>query len=186
MKILIATAWWPTKTYLFDEFSEGLCDLLYFGKSENIEIELMFATNLHESKYGSNYLSINQCFDYALGNDFTHILILDADIVLSADDLDKMIKSSKDVVLAGRGSGKGLIKHNFETSNIGWGCSLLKTETIKKRPKYTGDFLSPDRSFLKFVSKNNFEVWCHYDVSPKILEESQTKIVAAFAQQKGE
>ncbi len=182
-KVLIATAWWPTKSKYFEEYSKGVVGL----QKAKIETELFITTQFHDSKFGSNFLAVKQCVTWAIKNKFTHILILDADITLSPENFIKMIKSNKDILLAGRGSGDGLCLMNNNTNDrIGWGCSLIKTEVFENvKLEYSGDFLTPDRLWLKKAKIFGYKVWCHFGVVPKILEESTNFPMSAFSGMEG-
>jgi len=181
-KILIATAWWPKKTKYFQEYSQGICELL----KAPCETEFFITTKFHDSKFGSNFLAISQCIDWALANNFTHVLILDADVILKSNEFIKMILSDKDILLTGRGHGEGLQKlpDTRESASIGWGCSLIKTVVFRNVPlQYTGDWLTPDRMWIKKARLNGYQIWCHFDIVPNILEESKNIPMSAYRQQ---
>lgn len=178
-KILIATAWWPKKTRWFQQYSQGVSELLKIP----YETEFFITTKFHDSKFGSNFLAIKQCIDWAITHDFTHVLILDADIILESDKFIKMMDADKDILLTGRGSGEGLhiLSDTKESAKIGWGCSLIKTNVFRRVAlEYTGDFLSPDRMWIKKARLSGYQIWCHFDVVPTILEDSKNIPMSAY------
>lgn len=180
--VLIATAWWPTKTHCFAEYAKGVTRMLGIKEAD---VQLFIATHLHESKYGSNIGALQQAERWALEYDFTHLLVLDADIVLPAEGLHCMLSADKSVVLAGRGHGEGLGRFNTEAENQGqgWGCTLITTKTLREVPlstAYAGDYLSPDRMWLKRVEQQGIGIWCLYDVVAELLEPSAVMPMSAF------
>jgi hypothetical protein len=184
-KILISTAWWPNKTKYFDKYSNGVSELL----KTKYDVELFITTKFHDSKYGSNFLAIKQCVDWALIYGFSHILILDADIVLNKNDFIKMINANKEILLVGRGSGEGLkrLPDTNDLSRIGWGCSLIKTTVFNRvSMEYTGDFLTPDRMWIKKARLNGYTIWCDFDIIPAILEKSSEFPMLAYQGDKNE
>lgn len=181
MKLLITTAWWPTKTPFFERYAIGVDRLIRSGLCD----QFFITTRFHDSKYGSNFEAIQQGAHWAIAHDFTHVLILDADVVLSITGLQVLIEADKEVILAGRGSGSGVSKMDLQSpsiGNIGWGCALYKVSAVKKCPmEYGGDFISPDRLWFKKLIMSGIEVWCHFDVVPTLLETSANRPMAAFS-----
>ena len=166
--ILIATAWWPTKTKHFEKYYKGVIGLL--NSPENVE--LFITTKFHCSKFGSNFKAIEQCVNWAIENSFSHVLILDADVILSSKDFISLIEADKYILLAGRMQGEGIttIQSDSELNKIGWGCSLIKTNVFRKiKLEYVGDFLTPDRMWFKKARLGGYDICCHNEVIPNIL-----------------
>lgn len=182
-KVLISTAWWPTKTPHFARYAAGVVELLAV---DEVDTEFFITTSFHESKFGSNATALHQAEEWLLGAEgFTHLLILDADVVLPAEGLCHMLEADKGVILAGRGHGSGISRVTRAAANHGqgWGCALISAETLEQVPLiegFSGDFLSPDRMWFKKLEQLGIEVWCHHDTEAVLLEESASAPMAAF------
>jgi hypothetical protein len=180
-RILIVTAWWPTRTNCFKEYSEGINDLL---SSKKVETEFFITTNFHESKFGSIFHSMKQAEQWTIEHGFDYLLNIDSDIVLKLEDFEKMVELEKDVLLTGRGHGNGLSVLNIQNpvnGQIGWGCCLVKKEILELVPfVFSGDMLPPDRMWFKKLSLTGIDIWCNFDIIPKCLEESDIQPRRAF------
>lgn len=174
-KVLIVTAWWPTKTKYFEQYSQSIVRLL---NTIDVETELFLTTIYAPSKFESNAKALFQAEQWAIECEFTHVLVIDADVVvLGENSLKKIIELNKDVVLPGRGSGTGCVKANEENDDngVGWGCCLVKTDVLKKcsfLPGMVNEYMWPDRLWFKRLRFAGINIWRYYDVVANTLEAS--------------
>jgi len=180
-RVLIATAWSPTKSHCFEDYQAGVVSAL----KSRAETELFITTSFAESKFESIVGAMSQARAYALEGGFTHYLNVEADFKLPEGALDLMLQMRKSVVLPGRGEGEGLVRMNYDTligSRIGWGVVLITRKVLEKAPfLFHGSFLTPDRAWFKFLLHAGIEVWQNRDLVIQPLEPAAQHPERSFA-----
>ena len=127
-----------------------------------------------------------QAEQWAIEKGFTHIMNLDADILIEDENfLWKLLEVDKDIVMPGRGSGTGTVifSPNAADRNTGWGCCLAKVEVIKNVSLSSGlssDYLWPDTMWFKKLRLSGYKIWRCYDAIVKHLEEASNVPSASF------
>jgi len=185
MKLLIVTAWWPTKSGCFQQYSAATSELLQHLAREGIESQLFITTHYHESKFGSIVGALTQGQQWAIEKGFTHLLILEADKVLPPLSLKSLIASNATVILAGRGGGSGKSRYDVRTQDIGygWGCTLIATELLKQYPLDSGairDHYTPDRAWFKRLMLDGVPILIDHEAPVETLEPAATAPQRAF------
>lgn len=183
MKTLIATAWWPTKSRLFSQYAQGVITQL-----EENDAEMFITTSFAESKFESIVRSMVAAEQYALNQDFTHLLNVEADMQLAPGFLDRLLKLEKPVVVVAHDERpeKKSRPGNFQTlidSRIGWGAMLVSCDVLQKIPfesAFRGDYLTPDRLWFKRLLMENIPVWIEANEKPHLLEKAESGPRRAF------
>lgn len=174
-KVLILTTWFPTKTRHFKEFSKGLNWVL---DTPNCEKELLLMCYFHRLKETSLLCGMAHGENYALKNRFTHILILEADILISPNGLEKMLTAKKQVVIG------TLFTNSKNKSTLvpysphhgGWCCMLVETNVLKcnsfadKRNRVK---FGCDTAWLGNVSREGVEIFTYNGIIKSVLEGPQ-------------
>jgi len=118
-----------------------------------------------------------QAQQWADAHGFTHILNVEADKVLPPGTLDRLLSHQKLVVYAGDaidGGGQGLTKIGvYQGGGVkGWGVVLVSVEILRHVPfdVYAGQWLWPDRMWLKRMENLGVDVWMDRDWKVKTLE----------------
>lgn len=181
-KVLIAVAYWPTKSGCFFEFTKGLESGI--GKKNPIDYELFIHSSIADNKFESIVNSLSMAREYALSDgSFTHMLGLDADVKLKANAIRKLVVLKKEVVVSvhsGRVDDFQEGQANYDSlvsSQIGWACMLANMKTIEKVP-FTmsgGEYLYPDRMYFKRLIQLDIPVYIDTITQPILLEESTAK-----------
>lgn len=182
MKTLICTSWWPTKSPLFADFSRGLT-----GQFDQ-DVELFLTTSFAESKFESIVRSMVSAEQYMLNHPFTHLLNVEADVMLPDGFLSRLIEMDKPVIVCAhdqRPERKSFVG-DFKTlidSRIGWGAMLVQRDVLEQIPfesAFRGDYLTPDRLWFKRLLSSNVPVWVDTTERPKLLEQAENGPRSAF------
>jgi len=176
MKLLIAI---PTLDFIHVLFMERLLRLAenLNKRGVNYEIKIKAGTLV--------YLAREELTSYAIGNEFTHVLWLDSDMVFDDDIIDELYDTGKDFVTAifhARRPGhqscifKNLTppdryqwdEYPFDTFRIkgcGMAATLIKTEILKDVRDHFGNCFTPaynlgeDLAFCRRVDELGGEIW---------------------------
>jgi hypothetical protein len=175
-KVLIATAWWPTKSKWFNKYSAGI-----LSASVDVDTELFITTSFADSKFESIVKSMCQAEDWAKAHGHTHILYVEADKVLPSGAINSLLIHDKSVVLLGRGEEKrsGLECMDFARlidGKFGWGAMLVKIETLNQvsfKESYRGDFISRDRAWFKRLLQLGVKIYLDHETKVTTLEPAE-------------
>lgn len=177
MRVLIAI---PTLDFIHVNFMESLLKILKFMDENDID---------HEVKIISGtlvYLARENLVDIAIGQEFTHVLWLDSDMVFDGNIIEDLMDTGKDFVCgifhARRPGHQSCIfrslnpvdryKWNeyptdtFKIKGCGMACTLVKTDILLAvRRKYGNCFtpaysLGEDLAFCKRADELGYEIWC--------------------------
>jgi hypothetical protein len=174
-KILICTAWAPTKSHCFPEYSKAVGSVL---EDDELGAELFITTHSIDSKYESIVRCMHQAEDYALMKGFTHVLNVEMDRLAGADLVKSLLAHDKDIVLPGIGRGGGVQDPGamqLESEGRGWGIMLVKTDVLRQASfanGFRGDYLDPCKMWFKLAQRMGYKVWIDEDIDtmPLILE----------------
>ena len=163
-RVLITTAWSPTKSNWFDLWSRGIAFTL-----KRPYTDLYITTYPAESKFASIVGAMREGQEYAIKNRYDFLFNVEADFALPSYTLDRLIEANCDVILPGvkpELQERGLVRMGYEEliqGRIGWGVMLVKVHVLMECPfSFHGDFLTPDRAWFKRVLQRGFEVWRDY------------------------
>lgn len=177
MKLLIAI---PTTDYMHFEFVKSLVPLIERLKDDGVDYEVKFK-GLSLVYAARDYLA-----SYAITNDFTHVLWIDADMVFTPDLLEDLRFCGKDFVTGVAHSRRppynsctfsDISVNNiqrigeypsapFRIAGCGFACVLIKTEILKAvMMTYKSCFLperyyGEDIAFCKRATELGYEIWC--------------------------
>lgn len=173
-KVLISTAWWPTKTPCFARYSAGVAAQL---EGEGYEAELFITTNYAETKFQSIVGAMTQAQQWAEAHGFTHVLNVEGDKVLTGGTLARLLAHDKPVVYPGRGQGRGLVRiapgavRAPLEKMIGWGVVLVRTEVLERCPfnSYVGEYMWPDQAWWKRLAFEGIGTWVDFDTPIETL-----------------
>jgi len=189
MKILIAI---PTSRSWAPMFGLSLCGLVDRFHVEQIRYTL-------DVLIGSSLLPAarSRSIETALREGFTHVLMLDDDMIFSADAVMSLINTMKAQSLPfiaanyiGKGAnGRMVAQHegkrvsslgksgHEEISDIGLGCALLDVSVMKDLAKpwfevgwrdETGDYLGEDYYFCRFLAYHGHKVYVDHTASQNV------------------
>ena len=181
-KVLIATAWWPSKSRWFGQYSSGV-----LGVVGDADTEIFITTSFADSKFESIVRSMYQAEQWAKKHGHTHILNLEADKVIGPGSLHTLLSLDKSVILFGRNEQKtGLEKLEYKRlidGNFGWGAMLVKTEVLNSvswKDGYRGDYISPDRAWFKRLIQLGIDVYLDHSTPVQTLEPASNEIQKSF------
>jgi hypothetical protein len=174
-KVLINTAWWPSKTRWFAKYAAGIVSQL---EDPAYDSELLLATNFAQTKFVSIVRSMRQGQQWAEHHHCTHVLNVEADKVLPAGAVARLLSHQKPVVFAGdtQLEGEGLERlspHTGIGQTKGWGVVLVETPVLARAPfdqRRGGGWFWPDRLWLKKLDHLGIEAWIDYDCEVETLE----------------
>lgn len=182
MRTLISTPWWPSKTPCFEAYSRGIVRQL--GE----DTELFIATSFAESKFESIIRSMVAAEQYAMGNGFTHLFNVEADVELPPGCLRRLLSLEKPVVIAlhSERPEKKSGEADFQTlvdGRVGWAVMLVDLDVLKRVPfesAFKGDFMTPDRLWFKRLLLERIPVWLDTVDRPMLLEKAESGPRRAF------
>lgn len=154
--------------------------LVGLDKPEGTEFMFVVASLIQHARDG--------IADYAIKNGFDYVLWLDSDMTFSADILYRLLRDKKDIVsglyykrqlpkipVIYEKTDGGFIpmmeipEGMFRADAVGMGCTLMKTEALKK-VREGGEMFSPytrmgeDLSFCVRAKKAGLEIWCDPEI----------------------
>lgn len=178
-RVLIATAWWPTKTRCFDRWSRGVARQL------TGDVDLFITTRFSDSKFKSIVEAMTQAQAWAFEHGFTHLFNLEADKELPEGSLDRLLQRDKPVVLMGRSSGSGMSPFSLKELDIGygWGSMLVQMSVLEKIPfeiGFSGEFITPDRVWFKRLFQLGIPAWVDHDCPVVTLEPAARGALESF------
>jgi hypothetical protein len=174
-KVLINTAWWPSKTRWFSRYAAGIVAQL---EDPSFDKELLIATNFAQTKFISIVRSMMQGQQWAEHHLCSHVLNVEADKVLPAGAVARLLSHKKPVVFAGdrQIEGEGLERlspHTGIGQSKGWGVVLVETPILALVPfdqRRGGGWFWPDRLWFKKLDYLGIEAWIDHDCSVETLE----------------
>jgi len=183
-RVLISTAWWPTKSKWWPQYSSSVGELL----SGPIDCDLFITTSFSDSKFRSIVDSMSQASAWASAHGFTHILNVEADRAFSDPKmaLSTLLSRDKSVVVASSsfgGSGIARMTPSLIDRGEGWGVMLVDVETLNKIPftsGYAGDYISPDRAWFRKLRMSGVDVWLDFDIKVSVLEPAARTPMSSF------
>ena len=182
MRLLIGV---PTLDYVNADFVKCLTRLLMKLKDENVDFDLMIESGTLV------YIARERIARKAMGEQFTHILWLDSDMIFHEDILDSLMRSGKDLVTGiyqarRKGYGSCIFKsiepetgsdrfeeypeELFQIAACGFGCVLTSVYLISNVYLHYNTCFTPlpwlgeDIAFCKRASKLGFKLWCEPSV----------------------
>lgn len=177
MSVLVATAWWPTKTPHFAAYARGISAQLEEGD------ELFIATSLSGGKFESIVSSMALAERYALDHGFSHVFNVEADIELKPGTLRRLLALSYPVVVAAHSErddmsgGPGTFKSLVDQA-LGWNVLLAHVDVLRRVPfaqGFQGDYMTPDRIWFKRILREEVPVWIDTETRPRLLEPAETR-----------
>lgn len=181
-KVLIATAWYPTKSRHFGAYSSSVAALL--GHPE-YDSDLFITTSFGETKFESITRSMRQAQQWAEAHDYTHVFNIEADICVERETIAKLLHRDKPVVYVSSG-GSGFhqlgVYNSGRGPTKGWGAVLVQTAALQDVPfdSYMGPWAWPDRMWLKRLNQLGVEVWIDQDIGVQVLENPSTIVESCF------
>ena len=179
MKLLIAV---PTLDYLHFEFVQSLTNLIMRLNRDQIHFEVKYISGTLV------YVARDKLANYAINNDFTHVLWLDSDMVFQDSILDDLMFCDKDFV-CGRYNArrkpylscqftklvpvervKDFPTEAFKIAGSGFGCVLVTVDILRQiQMAYRTCFLplagfGEDLAFCARVKDMGMDIWCEPSV----------------------
>lgn len=175
-RILVAIAWWPTKSKCLFEVVGGLQRGLQ-GIDEN-SYEVFIHSSVAETKFQSIVASMADAFNYARSQGFTHILCLDADVKLGDRAVLGLLQLKQGLVVAVHSGRADEFSCGFATYEtlingcLGWACMLVELGIVEKVPFQESGFshLPPDRMWFKRLLGLDFPIWIDTLSRPVLLD----------------
>lgn len=177
MKLLIAI---PTLDFVHVNFLQSLLKLVQLLNRRGVDYEVKIKSGTLV------YLAREELTSYALGEEFTHVLWLDSDMVFEEEVVDDLYDTGKDFVCgifhARRQGHQSCIfrsltppdryhwneypNDTFKIKGCGMACTLVKSDILLEvRRKYGSCFtpaysLGEDLAFCKRVDELGYTMWC--------------------------
>jgi hypothetical protein len=188
-KVLISTAWSPTHSWWFSEYSQGIANqILPMDVTTEFFITTTFATTKFESIVGS----MLQAQRYAIYKEFTHLLNVEADRLIGHKTLDTLLRVDRDVVLGIPSEyigqypvlKSGPTEYRRVSDEIGWGVMLVKTNVLLgasfEAGLVGGGLMWPDRMWIKYCLSHGVDI-AVCAIEETILTPASKSIDASFA-----
>lgn len=175
MKLLIAV---PTLDFLHFEFVQSLTNLIMRLNRDNIHYEVKYISGTLV------YVARDKLANYAINNNFTHVLWLDSDMVFQDNIVDDLMFCGKDFV-CGRYNARRKpyvscqfsklvpverVEHfpaeAFKIAGSGFGCVLVTVDILRQvQMTYRTCFLplagfGEDLAFCSRVKDMGIDIWC--------------------------
>lgn len=193
MKVLVATAWSPTKSEYFKEYAAGISSAL---KSE-VQTELYITATIADDRFSSIVRSMAEAQYYAMYNGFTHLFNVEATRRLPPGILESGLSRGKEVLLFSSiplKDGEGPVRKftrdlcnelNPNPSELmGWGTMLVEMSVLRRVPfedGYRGGYLWPDVMWFKKLGLDGIDIWVDREHTVKLLEPADHTPGSSFA-----
>lgn len=184
-RVLISTAWWPSKTSCFTRYAHGIGHQL---ERSDFDAELFVTTAFAPTKFQSIVAAMTQAQQWAQEHEYTHVLNVEADKVLFCDTVRRLLAHRKAVVYPGRGGGSGLVRVQPGQIRapleqmIGWGVVLVETEVLGRVPfnSYVGEYTWPDHAWWKRLAFEGIDTWVDFDTPIETLQPAAKRPSKSF------
>ena len=183
MKLLVAV---PTTDYVHAEFMKSLVELTQKLMKNGVDAEVRIIGGTLV------YIARNKLAQYAMNENFTHVLWLDSDMVFGPNIVDDLLFCGKDMVcgaFVGRRPLFGPCVYTsidelpmkkvrdfgtepFQVDGCGMALVLMKTDVLRKVKEQFGTCFTPtekygeDIAFCDRAKKTGTEIWCEPTVRP--------------------
>ena len=183
MKLLVAV---PTTDYVHAEFMKCLVKLnrKLIRDGVEVDVEIISGTLV--------YIARNKMAQYAMDENYTHVLWLDSDMTFGPDIVDDLLFCGKDMVcgaFVSRRPPYGPCVYSaidgfpmekvrefgtepFRVAGCGFAAVMTKVDVLRKVKERFGTCFTPtekygeDLAFCDRVTKTDTEIWCEPTVRP--------------------
>ena len=175
-KVLLSTAFWPTKTPYFRKYSEGVTRQLL--NSDRIYVDVFITTQFAQWKTFSIAGAMHQAALYAIENDYTHYFNVDADVCLGEHVLTDLLKHKEPIVIGNpHGSMSGDLSDILNTSKdkCGWMIMLVETSVLKEVPLLVpgqDPFEHCDFTWYKKIQSKGYKIWVDKEINAEQMDMS--------------
>ena len=193
MKVLICTAWSPTKSRCFPKYAEGISRVLH----SSIPTELYITSTMVDEKFESIVKSMAEAQYYAMYSRCTHLLNVEADRLVPEGTLEAGLDHNKDVVLftptapkRGEASLRQFSEEACREMNPGgsgihgWGTMLVSVDTLRQVPfeeGYHGNYCWPDVMWFRKLKRVGIDIWIDRTHTIELLEPASPNPGVSFA-----